>query len=157
MVKGVKVQMHSVPLNIVTVTNQSLLNETWSISLMLLEGSWYLLPVPQVLLKQGAWFNLLWVLSEIPHLLHSSIEFWWPEVLRPTRCILFKILVFHLVKADVKSRSVPQLALTWEEIVTYHKGYRADSSPGSVHWGNCTPSIRINVVSFHIAEASVVI
>jgi len=66
-------------------------------------------------------------------------------------------LVFCLVKADLKSRSAPRLAPAWEGTVTYHKGYRANSSPGSVHWGDCTPPIRIDVVSFHIAEASVVV
>lgn len=64
--------------------------------------------------------------------------------------------VFCLVK-DLKSRSAPWLAPPWEEKVAYHKGYGANSSPGSVHWGNRTPAIGINVVSFHITEASVVI
>lgn len=40
---------------------------------------------------------------------------------------------------------------------THHEGYGADSPPGRVHGGYCTPSIGLDVVSFHITEARVVI
>lgn len=77
---------------IVTMTNQSLLNKTWSISLVLLEGSWYWLPVPQ-----GAQFNLI-PYPKYPHFLPSSMRFRWPELLRPTSRILFQSLCFAFYK-----------------------------------------------------------